>query len=180
MTKNTYQHSIDLHKVEIRNSNKEEFAQWLIDLPYRGYEVESLLNGNKIVITKPGGKSVYGRPKKEDFLVFIYNPRDNSLWQISHKQIFDDVVEKSKEDRLLTIRLIGLMERTLNGQEPNDFIDEIQSLHFTTGETAETLIKVYKWIWGQEDVNYPNGEGRLMSWISFIELRKELNDNSIL
>jgi len=29
-------------------------------------------------------------------------------------------------------------------------------------------------IWGQEDVNYPNGEGLLMSWHSFEELRKKL------
>lgn len=75
-----------MKKIIIKNSNKEEFAKKLIDLPYRGYEVKSLSNGNKIVITKPGGKSVYGKPKKEDFLVFIYNPKENSLWQISHKQ----------------------------------------------------------------------------------------------
>lgn len=174
MAKNIYNHSIDLQKIEIRNSNKDEFAKKLIDLPYRGYEVESLLSGNKIVITKPGGKSVYGRPKKEDFLVFIYNSKDSSLWQISHKQIFDDIVEKSNENKALTIKLIDLMERTLNGQEPNDFIQEISELNFTKGETPETLIKVYKWIWGQEDVNYPNGEGRLMSWHSFIELREKL------
>lgn len=171
MAKNIYNHSIDLQKIEIRNSNKDEFAKKLIDLPYRGYEVESLLSGNKIVITKQGGKSVYGRPKKEDFLVFIYNSKDSSLWQISHKQIFDDIVEKSNENKALTIKLIDLMERTLNGQEPNDFIQEISELNFTTGETPETLIKVYKWIWGQEDVN---GEGRLMSWHSFIELREKL------
>ncbi len=174
MTKNIYQHSIDLHKIEIKNSNKEEFAKKIIDLPYRGYEVESLSNGNKIVITKPGGKSVYGRPKKEDFFVFIYNPIENTLWQISHKQIFDDIVKKSIENKSLTIKLIDLMERTLNGQEPNDFIQEISELNFTIGETPETLIKVYKWIWGQEDVNYPNGEGRLMSWHSFKELREKL------
>ena len=69
MAKNIYQHCIDLHKIEIKNSSKEEFTKKLIDLPYRGYEVESLSNGNKIIITKPGGKSVFGRPKKEDFLV---------------------------------------------------------------------------------------------------------------
>ncbi|MBP8945579.1 MAG: hypothetical protein KBG25_06765 [Paludibacteraceae bacterium] len=174
MAKNIYQHEIDLKKIIIKNSNKEEFAKKLIDLPYRGYEVESLSNGNKIVITKPGGKSVYGKPKKEDFLVFIYNPKENSLWQISHKQIFDDIVEKSNENKSLTIALIDLMERTLNGQEPNDFIEEISKLNFITGETPETLIKSYKWIWGQEDVNYPNGEGRLMSWRSFEELREKL------
>lgn len=174
MAKNIYKHDIDLQKIEIRNSNKEEFSKQLIDLPYRGYEVETLANGNKIVITKPGGKSVFGKPKKEDFLVFKYNPKENLLWQISHKQIFDDVLEKSKENESLTIKLIDLMEKTLNGQEPNDFINEILNLNFTTGETPETLIKVYKWIWGQEDVNYPNGEGRLMSWHSFEELRKKL------
>lgn len=174
MAKNIYQHEIDLKKIKIKNSNKEEFAKKLIDLPYRGYEVESLSNGNKIVITKPGGKSVYGKPKKEDFLVFIYNPKENSLWQISHKQIFDDIVEKSNENKSLTITLIDLMERTLNGQEPNDFIEEISKLNFITGETPETLIKSYKWIWGQEDVNYPNGEGRLMSWRYFEELREKL------
>lgn len=174
MAKNIYQHGIDLQKIEINNANKEEFAKKLIDLPYRGYEVESLLNGNKIVITKPGGKSVYGRPKKEDFLVFIYNSKESSLWQISHKQIFDDIVKKSKENKLLTIKLIDLIERAFNGQEPNDFIQEILELNFSTGETPETLIKVYKWIWGQEDVNYPNGKGRSMSWHFFIELRENI------
>lgn len=174
MAKNIYQHGIDLQKIEIKNSNKKEFAKRLIDLPYRGYEVESLYNGNKIVITKPGGKSLYGRPKKEDFLVFIYNSKENTLWQISHKQIFDDIVEKSNENRPLTIKLIDLMERTLMGQEPNDFIQEILKLNFKTGETPETLIKVYKWIWGQEDVNYPSGEGRLMSWHSFEKLKETL------
>lgn len=174
MAKNIYQHSVDLKKIEIKNSNKEEFAKKLISLPYRGYEVESLTNGNKIIITKPGGKSVYGRPKKEDFLVFIYNSKENLLWQISHQQIFDDILEKSNENKSLTIELIDLLERTLNGQEPNDFIQQISKLNFTIGETPETLIKVYKWIWGQEDVNYPSGEGRLMSWHFFEELREKL------
>ena len=62
----------------------------------------------------------------------------------------------------------------------NDFIEEIQKLNFNCGESPETLIKVYKWIWGQEDVNYPAGEGRLMSWHSFVELRNSLNQQSSL
>jgi len=174
MAKNIYQHNIDLKKIEIHNSNKDDFAKKLIALPYRGYEVETISNGNKIVITKPGGKNVYGRPKKEDFLVFIYNPVDNSLWQISHKQIYDDIVIKSIENSSETLKLIDLMELTLNGQEPNDFKAEILKLKFHSGETPETLIKVYKWIWGQEDVNYPNHEGRLLSWHSYNELREKL------
>ena len=172
--KNVYQHSIDLKKIEIKNSDKVTFITQLEELEYRGYEVETLANGNKIVITKPGGKSVYGRPKKEDFFVFIFYPQNNSLWQISHKQIFEDIVSKAEEDKKKTITLIDFLERVCNGDEPNDFKDEINCLTFHVGESCETLLKVYKWIWGQEDINYPTGEGRLMSWNPIADFRETL------
>ena len=172
--KNVYQHGIDLKKIEIINSDRATFRTQLEALEYRGYEVETLADGNKIVITKPGGKSVFGRPKKEDFLVFILNPQSNELWQISHKQIFEDILSKAEEDKKKTITLINLLERVCNGDEPNDFIDEISCLIFRVGENCETLLKVYKWIWGQEDVNYPTGEGRLMSWNSIADFRETL------
>jgi len=177
MKKNYYTHKIDLKKLKIKNKPREEFRQVLEEIKYRGYEVEQLQNGNKIVITKPGGKSVYGRPKKEDFLVFVFNPEENGLWQITHKQIFQDIEDKSKIDKEKTIELINLLERVKSGEEPNDFIDEIQKISFDNGETVETLLKVYKWIWGQEDVNYPNGEGREMSWKGIAEFREKLKND---
>lgn len=172
--KNYYKHSIDLKKIKIRNDTKDNFIQKLEEIEYRGYEVEQLEDGRKIVITKPGGKSVYGRPKKEDFLVFIFYPNESGLWQITHKQILEDLCLKSEENPSETLKLITLLERTLNGEEPTDFIIEINSLNFQNGESPESLIKAYKWIWGQEDVNYPNGEGRKMSWKGIEELRNEL------
>ncbi|WP_024791055.1 MULTISPECIES: hypothetical protein [unclassified Lebetimonas] len=177
MKKNYYTHSVDLKKIEIKNKSREEFVKILEKIEYRGYEVEQLKNGNKIVITKPGGKTVYGRPKKEDFLVFIYNPKESGLWQITHKQIFQDIEEKSQENKKLTIELIDLLERVKNGEEPNEFIEEIDLLKFNTGESPEALLKAYKWIWGQEDVNYPNGEGREMSWKSIEEFREKIKND---
>lgn len=174
MAKNVYAHSIDLKKLNIRNAPREEFAAKVIAIEYRGYEVERCDDGRKIVITKPGGKSVYGQPKKEDILVFIFDPKDNSLWQISHQQILDDVTAKCKENPNEGKKLIALLERTLNGEEPKDFINAIRALAFQTGEPSEELIKAYKWIWGQEDVNYPNGEGRFMSWAAYKNLRDNL------
>ena len=56
----------------------------------------------------------------------------------------------------------------------DDLMDEINELHFDTGESPEALLKVYKWIWGQEDVNYPTGKGRNMSWEPLAELRNTL------
>lgn len=174
MAKNIYSHSIDLKRLAIKNAPRQVFAQQIINIEYRGYEVEQCDDGRKIVITKPGGKSVFGHPKKEDILVFIYNPQNNELWQISHKQILEDVTAKCAENPPEGKKLIALLERTLNGEEPNNFISDIRSLSFQTGEHPEELIKAYKWIWGQEDVNYPNGQGRLMSWEAYEELLKSL------
>lgn len=172
--KNYYKHLIDLKKLDIRNDTRENFIHKLESIEYRGYEVEQLADGRKIVITKPGGKSVFGRPKKEDFLVFIYFLEENALWQITHKQILEDLYSKSKESKTETLKLIDLLERTLKGEEPIDFIDEINALNFEIGESAEALIKVYKWIWGQEDVNYPTGKGRKMSWAAIEKLKNQL------
>lgn len=174
MAKNIYSHSIDLRKLNISNAPREEFAQKIVDIEYRGYEVEQCEDGRKVVITKPGGKSVYGHPKKEDILVFIYNPENSELWQISHKQILEDIKSKCEENPEEGRKLIALLEKTLNGEEPTDFLTDILNLSFQVGERPEELIKAYKWIWGQEDVNYPNGEGRFMSWEAYKELLASL------
>ncbi len=171
--KNYYNHKIDLKKITIKNTSRDKLVPSFEAIEYRGYEVEQFQDGRKVVITKPGGKSVYGRPKKEDFLVFVYTPKDNGLWQITHKQIFQDIEEKLSESKTKTVELINMLERTYNGEEPTDFIDDINSLTFKNGESVELLLKVYKWIWGQEDVNYPNGEGRDMSWNPIKALRDQ-------
>lgn len=107
-------------------------------------------------------------------MVYIYNPLQNTLWQITHKQIFEDIQNKAEEDATQTKQLLSLRERVQNGEDPDDFIDEINALKFNQGELPETLLKVYKWIWGQEDVNYPNGDGRKMSWRSLKEFGNKL------
>jgi len=80
--KNIYTHSIDLMKLSIKNAEREDFVKELEKIPYRGYEVEDLSDGRKIVIVKPGGKQSFGRIRKEDYFVFIYNPKEQALWQI--------------------------------------------------------------------------------------------------
>lgn len=170
MIKNKYYHAIDLKKIHIRNMDRKAFAQAIIDIEYRGYEVEQIDDGRKIAITKPGGKKAFGRPYKEDIQVFIFDSSDNSLWQISHDQIIEDVRGQLAEDKTQGAKLLEYLERTYNGEEPEDFISDIRSLNFQTGEVPEALIKAYKWIWGQEDVNYPTQAGRALSWESFQEM----------
>ena len=93
--RNIYKHAIELKKLTIKNAGREEFIKKLEEIPYRGYEVEDISDGRKIVIVKPGGKQAWGKMRKEDFFVFIYNPTEQTLWQITHKQIYEDLVESN-------------------------------------------------------------------------------------
>ena len=80
--RNIYNHSIELKKLTIKNVARDEFTKQLEEIPYRGYEVEDIADGRKIVIVKPGGKQAWGKMRKEDYFVFIYNPPEQTLWQI--------------------------------------------------------------------------------------------------
>jgi hypothetical protein len=160
---NIYTHFIDLSRLKIKNAPREEFRGILEKIEYKGYEVESISDGRKIVISKPGGKFTYGTIRKEDFMVWIYNPKDSSLWLISHKNIYEDLKEKGSSDSKETIRIIDALETVYGGKEPDEVLKE-ENLGNPCGELPEVLLKAYKWIWGQEDCNYPDGKGRAMSW----------------
>ncbi|MEW6654271.1 MAG: hypothetical protein AB1394_12515 [Bacteroidota bacterium] len=164
-----------MQKIEIKNAPETEFAAELEKIKYRGYEVERISDGRKIVITKPGGKFTFGKIKKEDFMVFIFNPKDNSLWLISHKDILKDLNEKAEINPEETIKIISALEDVFNGTEPDEVLLKIK-LNNPVGEEPEALLKAYKWIWGQEDINYPTGKGRQLSMEGISELKERLEN----
>lgn len=161
--RNIYTHEVDFKELHIENSPRPAFAEELLKIPYRGFVVEEISDGRKIAIVKPGGKQAWGRISKEDFFVFIYTPHEKTLWQITHGQIHEDLKEKSEIDPDGTITILEALEKVYNGDEPDNVLRKT-NLPNVCGENPEALIKAYKWIWGQEDVNYPTGKGRAMSW----------------
>ena len=169
--KNIYTHEIDLTPLRIKNQVRDKFRQKLERIKYRGYEVEQIKDGRKIVITKPGGKFVFGKIKRDDFMVWIYQPLDNSLWLISHKDISEacSYIHEALE-------IIDALEKVFHEEDPDDVLKNV-SLKNPCGEEPEALIKAYKWIWGQEDCNYPPPlQGRDMSIKAIMELREKLAD----
>lgn len=159
--------------LKILNAPRGDFRKRLEGIPYRGYEVEQLSDGRKIVIAKPGGKSVHGQPKKEDFFVWVYNPIEGTLWQITHKQIYEDLKVKENKDKSITLKVIKYLKRVHRGEEPEKILSDANTGD-VPGEPIEVLLKSYKWIWGQKDVNYPNGQGRDMSMESILELESQI------
>lgn len=171
MAKNLFNHNVQLIPLHIENNEQNVFRTELMNIPYLLYEVEQVSTGEKIVINKPGGKRNWGRLSRNDFMVFIYTPDNEGLWLISHNEILVDLRTKYQTDKNSTINIIyGLLD-VCNGKEP-DLILKERNLVNINGIEPEILLKVYKWIWGQEDCNYPNAEGR---WLSMNKILEEFN-----
>ena len=168
MANKPFRYDAQLVVLNVPNSEQESFRKRLLGIPYLLYEVETLSNGDKIVINKPGGKRNFGRLCRDDFMVFIYHISDNTLWLISHPELFDDIMRKKEYDYNVALEIVHGLCLICCGQEPSDVIESLR-LSNIVGLPVETIFKVYKWIWGQEDCNYPTKQGRWLSMNAILE-----------
>ncbi len=168
MSNKIFKYNVNLVPLSIDNQERNAFRDELNNIPYLLYEVENLATGEKVAINKPGGKRNFGRLSRDDFMVFIFNPHEQSLWLISHGEISDDIAEKYEYDKAQALLLIKGLYYVCSGAEPDDVIARLQ-LGDTVGIPVETILKVYKWIWGQEDCNYPTKEGRWLSMRALLD-----------
>lgn len=157
-----FYHNVQLVPLHIPNDEQANFRERLYEIPYLLYEVEQLSNGDKIVINKPGGKRNFGRLAQNDLMVFIYSPEDDGLWLISHREILNDLLEKRSHNQNAAECLVRGLFSVCCGEEPSRVIRTMR-LEDTVGLPVEAILKVYKWIWGQEDCNYPRQQGRWLS-----------------
>ena len=168
MANKPFRYDAQLVVLNVPNSEQESFRKRLLDIPYLLYEVETLSNGDKIVINKPGGKRSFGRLSRDDFMVFIYHMSDNTLWLISHSELFDDIMRKKEYNYGAAWEIVRGLYFVCCGQEPGDVIAKL-ALMTIVGLPVETIFKVYKWIWGQEDCNYPTKQGRWLSMNAILD-----------
>ena len=160
--RNKFQYKANLIPLHIKNNKQDKFRDELYNIPYLLYEVEQLENGDKVVLNKPGGKRNFGRLSRDDFMVFLYETREDTLWLISHSEISDDIAEKYEYDSSNAYELIKGLYLVCCGEEPDNVIDRLK-LKNSVGLPIDAILKLYKWIWGQEDCNYPTKQGRWLS-----------------
>ena len=173
MSNKIFKYNVNLVPLRVANQEQNAFRDKLNNIPYLLYQVENLASGEIIAINKPGGKRNFGRLSRDDFMVFIFNPNEQSLWLISHNEISDDIAIKYVHDSKQALELIKGLYYVCSGNEPDDVINRLH-LRDTVGLPVENILKVYKWIWGQEDCNYPSKEGR---WLSMNALLNRFNVN---
>ncbi len=174
MGKVTY--PVRLVELCVENDSQDNFRNKLYDIPYLMYGVETLKDGSRIVIDKPGGKRTYGKSSvvdsaSDDFMVYIHDVSDGSLWLISHDEIKNDLRVKRSRDARNAELIVKALYNVCLGKDP-DAVLAYLSPDDCCGIPVETLLKVYKWIWGQEDCNYPEHQGR---WMSMRGILKEFD-----
>jgi len=107
-------------------------------------------------------------------MVWVYDERKQDRWRISHDEIKEDVLKKLKADPRKASALVDIMHRVCKSEEPSTLKRETARFDGLPGLSAELILKVYKWIWTQEDCNYPTGEGRWMSMNGILQMRDEM------
>lgn len=157
---------IKFEKITVKNASPSEFREKVLQLPLLAYEVETLNDGRKILITKPGGKSV------DNIMVWVFEGAGKSHWRPSHKLIYRDLEQKIDSDKKEGLAVLEALERVYKGEDPEDILSDNPNLgENLPGLPVDLILKAYKWIWAQEDCNYPppRFQGREMS---MRELRK--------
>ncbi len=120
------------------------------------YNVEKLRDGGRIFLLKPTFLN-----KGIDFQVWVEGMKNGKDARPSHSDVFNDLKIKKKEDLKEFPKLMTLIERVWNCEEP-DVILKSSNLQFREGFSIELLLKILKWLFIEQDITYWNYDGRGM------------------
>lgn len=129
-----------------------------LNMSYYKYHVETLTNGNKVHLLRPA----YGK-KGFDFLISVEGLifKDNrSKSSPGHSDIYYDLTEKQRTEREKYRILYGMIHRVYLCEEPDDIIQDCGHLQFDAGFCVESLLKMVKWFFLEQDIRYWNYQGR--------------------
>lgn len=154
-------------------ANRTELEQWIISLPPVAYHVATLRDGDKVCLRKPGYK--VDKPSEKhryhDFEVFVYSDEDGGWsWPLKHAEICSAVRQLVERDRRAGERLVDVLDQVCRGAQPELVLSGLPESD-GIGPSAELLLTVSMWIWGEEDCNYPLERHRGRQW-SMSEIRR--------
>lgn len=142
-------------------ANSKAIVSILDDYKDDEYWVTKKIQGHRISIKKPGIKPGY--PK--DIAVSIHFPNGSSK-SPSHRMLVLDFVAKCEFNSELGKAIFTDLERLQKGEDCREKF----MVKDYPGLPCEILIHALKWVWIQEDRNYPppRYSGRRMSWATYL------------
>lgn len=109
---------------------------------------------------------------KQDFGVFCLNCQHDCLIEEDRygqesyapkwTDVFDDLSVKREENPEEFEKMFALMKRMYECLPVSD--EEINAFNFESGIPTDFLLNVMRYLWLEEDVNYPTGMGREYPW----------------
>lgn len=124
------------------------------------YFVETLKSGNRVYLKRPANLH-----NGFDFLVCVENTNYASTGERyrnypKQDDIIKDLMQKKQESKQMYNKLYLLIEKVYNCCDVAD--EEIKSISFKGGFLVDSIIKVIKWLFIEQDIRYWNYSGRGM------------------
>lgn len=128
------------------------------------YYVEKLVDGRRIYLLRPTFLN-----KGIDFQVWVEKLDGKDNRRPSHKDVFSDLNLKKKANPRDFIKLMDMIRRVWNCEEP-DTVLKNEKITFNTGFSVELLLKILKWLFIEQDITYWNYDGRGMLMLTIEEI----------
>lgn len=130
------------------------------DASYYRYNVERLLDGNKIFITRPANlKNGF------DFLIHVENHEFlNGKDTPRHDDIIGDLQKKKAIDEVKFEQIKIAIDRIYGCEDSNNVINDYLELDYfdNSGLAIDVVLKIVKWFFIEQDIRYWNYSGRKM------------------
>ena len=131
------------------------------------YFVEKIKDGGRVYLLRPTYLN-----KGIDFQVWVEKMDGVNDKRPSHKDVFEDLKIKQKENQNDIPLLIKAIDKVWNCEEPDSVLKEINP-DFSKGFEVELLLKILKWLFIEQDITYWNYDGRGMLRMAINEHLKQ-------
>jgi hypothetical protein len=121
------------------------------------YDVETCSDGKLVYLLRPTWLN-----KGFDFQINLEGFRSKSKEAPKHEDIFADLRQKKVESAANFRELRGLIEGVYGCGEPDQLLQNYSTLRFSAGLPIDTVLKILKWMFIEQDLTYWNNSGRRM------------------
>ncbi len=143
-------------RIEQRRQVAETWLQEDENSKYR-YDVEKCQDGRLVYLLRPTWLN-----KGFDFQINLEGFKSRSNEAPKHQDILDDLAVKKKESVPKFKRFRTLIDLVYGCEEPDHVIAQEGTLAFEAGLPSDTVLKIVKWMFIEQDLTYWNNSGRRM------------------